>query len=40
MQFPIPFLTLLVWGAVILAALGALLLAVLLLVDRRGNQLW
>jgi hypothetical protein len=40
MQYSSTFLTYLVFGAVILASLGALLLAGLLLADKKGNRLW
>lgn len=40
MQFSPAFLEALVVGAVILAAAGALLLAALFLVDKKGNRLW
>lgn len=39
-SFSSVFLTVLVVGAVILAALGAVLLAALFLVESRGGRLW
>jgi len=40
MQFSATFLTVLVLGAVLLAATGALLLAGLFFADKRGERLW
>jgi hypothetical protein len=40
MQFPPLFLTVLVLGAVLMAAAGAVLLAVLFLADKKGSRLW
>lgn len=40
MQFSPTFLTVLVLGAVTLAATGAVVLAGLFLADRKGGRLW
>lgn len=40
MQFSSLFLTALVFGAVLLAAAGAILLAGLFLADKQGKRLW
>jgi len=39
-EFSSLFMTVLVTGAVLLAAAGAVLLAVLFLVDKKGKRLW
>lgn len=40
MHFPPLFLTVLVIGGVTLAALGATMLAVLFLIDKKSERLW
>ena len=40
MQFSILFLTILVFGSLLLAGLGSISLIVLLLIDRKQKNIW